>query len=52
MPAFHGHCGAKIRLYAMVWTNPHPDKPVAAIDFQSAGTECDPFLVALTLEKK
>jgi hypothetical protein len=42
----------KIRLFAMVWTNPHPEKPVSAIDFVSNGGECDPFLVALTLEKK
>ena len=42
----------KIRLYAMVWTNPHPEKLVTAIDFQSTGGECDPFLIALTAEKK
>lgn len=42
----------KIRLFAMVWDNPQPAKQVATLEMQSSGTMCDPFLVALTLEKK
>jgi hypothetical protein len=44
--------GTKIRLYRVEWTNPHPEKEVATIDAVSKGLECDPFLIALTLEKK
>jgi RNA polymerase sigma factor (sigma-70 family) len=43
--------GIKIRLFDLTWTNPHPDKQVAALDILSAGTACDPFLVAVTLER-
>jgi len=50
-PAAEGN-GRKVRLFSVVWDNPHPTKPVATIDFLSNNTECDPFLVALTLEKK
>jgi hypothetical protein len=42
----------QIRLFEVVWENPHPDKEVATIDVESKETVCDPFLVALTLEKK
>lgn len=40
----------KIRLYAIVWTNPHPDKEIATIDFVSKNTICQPFLVAMTAD--
>jgi RNA polymerase sigma factor (sigma-70 family) len=43
--------GIKIRLFDLTWTNPHPEKEVAALDILSAGTQCDPFLVAVTLER-
>ncbi len=43
--------GLMVRLFEMSWTNPHPEKPIASLDFLSAGNECDPFLVALTLER-
>jgi hypothetical protein len=43
--------GFKVRLFDMTWTNPHPEKEIAAIDVISAAKECDPFLVALTLER-
>jgi RNA polymerase sigma factor (sigma-70 family) len=43
--------GIKIRLFDLTWTNPHPEKEVAALDILSAGTACDPFLVAVTLER-
>ena len=43
--------GIKIRLFDLTWTNPHPEKEVTALDVLSAGTDCDPFLVAVTLER-
>ncbi len=45
------NAGIKIRLFATTWTNPHPEKEVATLDILSAGTDCDPFLVAVTLER-
>jgi len=45
------NAGIKIRLFATTWTNPHLEKEVATLDILSAGTECDPFLVAVTLER-
>jgi hypothetical protein len=41
----------EIRLFASRWKNPHPEKRVMAIDFESKDTPCAPFLVALTLER-
>jgi hypothetical protein len=41
--------GLTIRLFAMTWTNPHPEKAIATLDVLSAGKQCDPFLVAMTL---
>jgi hypothetical protein len=41
-----------IRLYSLDWNNPHPEKRVATIDVESKVTQCDPFVLALTLEKK
>jgi hypothetical protein len=43
--------GLQVRLFALTWTNPHPEKEIAALDFISTGTLCDPFLVAATLEQ-
>jgi RNA polymerase sigma factor (sigma-70 family) len=43
--------GLSIRLFAWTWTNPHPDRVIATIDATSTNTECDPFLVGLTLER-
>ncbi len=43
--------GLMVRLFEMSWTNPHPEKAIASLDFLSKGNECDPFLVALTLEQ-
>ena len=43
--------GLKVRLFARTWTNPHPEKEIASLDVLSAGTLCDPFLVAATLER-
>jgi hypothetical protein len=41
--------GLKIRLFDLTWTNPHPDKEIATLDVLSAGKDCDPFLVGLTI---
>jgi hypothetical protein len=43
---------AKIKLYQMTWTNPHPDKAIATIDFVAADQEqiCAPFCAAITVE--
>lgn len=35
-----------------VWDNPHPEKEIATIDFESAEAECGPFLVAVSAETK
>jgi RNA polymerase sigma factor (sigma-70 family) len=43
--------GLSIRLFATAWTNPHPEKIITALDMLSAGKRCDPFLVAVTLER-
>jgi hypothetical protein len=43
--------GIRIRLFDQTWTNPHPEKEVAVLDILSGGTQCDPFLVAVTLER-
>ena len=44
-----GNPRIKIRLFALTWTNPHPEKEINALDVLSAGKDCDPFLVAATL---
>jgi hypothetical protein len=43
---------AKIRLYTMTWTNPHPDKEITKIDFVATDVNqaCAPFCVAITAE--
>ena len=46
------NAGSNVYLFEMVWTNPHPDKSIATIDFESAETDCSPFLVAVTVDKK
>ena len=43
--------GLKIRLFDLTWTNPHPDKEIASLDVLSADKECDPFLVAVTVQR-
>jgi hypothetical protein len=42
---------SEILLFSGEWRNPHPDKRVAAIDFETKDTACAPFLIALTLER-
>jgi hypothetical protein len=41
----------EVRLFSSRWTNPHPEKKVLTIDFETRNTACAPFLVALTLER-
>lgn len=43
--------GVTIRLYSSSWENPHPQKKVATIDFQSANSLSGPFCVAVTAER-
>lgn len=39
-----------VRLYAQSWRNPHPEKVVESVDFESAMSVSAPFLVGLTAE--
>lgn len=43
---------AKIKLYHQEWSNPHPEKVIATIDFELADEKrlCAPFCVAITAE--
>ncbi len=43
--------GLFVRVFSITWTNSHPEKTIATLDVLSAGKDCDPFLVALTLER-
>jgi hypothetical protein len=43
--------GFKIRLFDLAWTNPHPEKEITTLDVLSADKGCDPFLVAVTVER-
>ncbi|KAF0179281.1 MAG: serine/threonine protein kinase-related protein [Limisphaerales bacterium] len=40
----------RLRVLLHTWTNPHPTRPIAALDFVSAGTDAAPFLIAVTGE--
>jgi hypothetical protein len=43
---------AQLRLTAMTWTNPHPEKQINSIDMSLApGIKVEAFLVAATLER-
>jgi hypothetical protein len=39
-----------IVLYKFRWENPHPDTPIATLDFKSALIDTAPFLIAITAE--
>jgi hypothetical protein len=39
-----------LRLYLSVWENPHPEREIAAIDYNSLATPAAPFCVAITAE--
>jgi RNA polymerase sigma factor (sigma-70 family) len=41
----------EVRLFSSRWANPHPEKKVLTIDFETRNAACAPFLVALTLER-
>ena len=41
-----------VRLYSFTWANPHPDKEISTIDVVSSVSVCDPYLIALTLERE
>jgi hypothetical protein len=43
---------SKIGLWAVTWTNPHPDKEIATIEVVSSVSACDPYLVAVTVERE
>jgi RNA polymerase sigma factor (sigma-70 family) len=43
--------GLPIRLFDLTWLNPHPQKEIATLDVLSAGKECDPFVVAVTVAR-
>ena len=40
-----------VRLFAGGWTNPHPEKKIARIDYVTAGTQAAPFCLAITIEE-
>ena len=40
--------GATVRLWDLVWQNPHPEKPIEAITISSTGTEAAPIILAIT----
>ena len=44
--------GAVIQSLALTWTNPHPDREIATIDVVSSVSACDPYLVAVTVERE
>jgi hypothetical protein len=44
--------GVEIRLYSFTWTNPHPDKEITRMDVASSMSACDPFLIAVTVERE
>jgi hypothetical protein len=43
--------GLPIRLFDLAWTNPHPEREIVSLDVLSADKGCDPFLVAVTVER-
>jgi hypothetical protein len=44
--------GLEVHLFALAWTNPHPDKEISTIDVVSSVSHCDPFLIAVTLDRE
>ncbi len=45
-----GKYGRKLRFYWAIWENPHPEKPIATMDFLSANAKAAPFCLAISLE--
>lgn len=44
--------GVELRLFAVDWTNPHPEKEIATMDFVSSISKSDPFVIAVTVERE
>lgn len=44
--------GFTLRLFLLTWKNPKPARSIASIDFIGAQTDCAPFCVAITLDRK
>ncbi len=44
--------GTEIQLFEVAWTNPHPERSIATIDVVSSVSGCDPYLVAVTVERE
>lgn len=42
----------KIRAFAVIWKNPHPDRLVKTLEVSSSETNCDPMVFAFTLETR
>jgi WD40 repeat protein len=42
--------GRLLRLYRRTWINPLPEVEIESIDFVSRVTDCNPFLIAISLE--
>ncbi|MEQ2006228.1 MAG: protein kinase [Limisphaerales bacterium] len=49
-PRGNNRISNRLRVLLHTWTNPHPTRPIAALDFVSAGTDAAPFLIAVTGE--
>ncbi|MES2466491.1 MAG: protein kinase [Verrucomicrobiota bacterium] len=45
-----GDTASTYRLFKSTWENPLPDTAITTIDFISSGSDCAPFLIALTVE--
>ena len=42
--------GFNVRLFQSTWENPFPDVEISSIDYESTGSTCAPFLIAITAE--
>ena len=45
-----GSNGRELGLFHLAWENPHPDRPVESLSFETEGLNRLPFLVAITTE--
>ncbi len=45
------HQGARVRLFDTSFSNPHPEKQIESVDYNSAMAGAAPFMVALTVEQ-
>jgi hypothetical protein len=39
-----------LRIFKTTWVNPRPETEIKSLDFVSTGTQCAPFLIAVTVE--